>query len=217
MYRYAVAEPRPCRSVLPFTAEALHVAGLRRAVKAELTAWGMSPLVDEVQLIVTELASNVIKHVGQGSAATLVLDTGADQLRMELHDKSDKEPQRLHPTCDEESGRGLQLLSALSPSWGTTRTAAGKAVWCELSLVPDETRRRIQRVTTVMETYGLAVGSPAAWLTYRAALEESATSLILDLLHWLTAQGMDPDDILDRAQTHFEASSSSVTGHLLLP
>lgn len=58
-----------------------------------------------------------------------------------------------------------------------------------------------------METYGRAVGSPAARLTHRPVLEESATRLILDLLHWLTAHGLDPDDILDRAQTHFESGS----------
>jgi hypothetical protein len=38
-----------------------------------------------------------------------------------------------------------------------------------------------------------------------AALEESAVELIADLLHWTTARGQDPDDVLDRAQTHYEA------------
>ncbi|MEU5925401.1 MULTISPECIES: ATP-binding protein [Streptomyces] len=208
MHTYSVTEPQPRRCVFPFAAEASQVAGLRRAVRAELAVWGMSALADEAQLIITELASNVVKHVGQGSVATLVLDAGPNQLRMELHDKSGKEPQRLHPTCDEESGRGLQILGALSATWGTVRTTAGKAVWCELPLTLDETRRRIQRATTVMETYGLAVGSPTVRLTHRPVLEESATSLILDLLHWLAAQGLDPDDILDRAQTHFEAEAA---------
>ncbi|WP_445515635.1 ATP-binding protein [Streptomyces sp. NEAU-174] len=208
MLRYSVTDPQPRRCIVPFGAEPPELVNLRRAVKAELTAWGMSALAEEAQLIATELASNVIKHVGQGSVATLVLDAGPSQLRMELHDKSGKEPQHLHPACDEESGRGLQILGALSTTWGTVRTTVGKAVWCELPLALDETRRRIQRVTTVMETYGLAVGSPAAWLTHRAVLEESATSLILDMLHWLRAQGLDPDDILDRAQTHFEAEAA---------
>ncbi|MET8180800.1 ATP-binding protein [Streptomyces sp. NPDC005336] len=198
---------------MPFAAEPLQLADLRRAVRAELASWGMSALVDAAQLITTELASNVIKHVGQGTVATLVLDAGPDQLRVELHDKSGKEPQQLQPTCDEEHGRGLQLLTGLAAAWGTIRTAAGKAVWCELSLTPDETRRRIQRAMTVMETYGLALGNPAARLTHRSALEDSATSLISDLLHWLTAQGLDPDDILDRAQTHFEANPMSFSSY----
>ncbi|MGJ3559786.1 hypothetical protein ACR6C2_18120 [Streptomyces sp. INA 01156] len=38
-----------------------------------------------------------------------------------------------------------------------------------------------------------------------AALEESAIELIADLLHWTSARGLDPDDVLDRAQTHYEA------------
>ncbi|WP_413800583.1 ATP-binding protein [Streptomyces iranensis] len=207
MHRYSVTDPQPRRCILPFTAEPLQLAGLRRTVRAELAAWGMRTLVEEAQLITTELASNVIKHVGQGTAATLVLDAEADQLRVELHDSSHKEPQSLHPTSEEESGRGLQLLTGLSAAWGTTRKAVGKVVWCELPLPSDESRRRIQRATALMETYGRTIGGSAARLIHRPALEESATSLILDLLHWLTSHGLDPDDILDRAQTHFESGS----------
>ncbi|WP_089504623.1 ATP-binding protein [Streptomyces sp. NBS 14/10] len=205
MYRFSVTEPHQRRCVLPFRAEAPQLAGLRRTVRAQLTAWGMSPLVDEAQLTVTELASNVIKHVGEGSAATLVLDAKADQLRVELHDKSQSEPQWLPSGCDEECGRGLHLLVGMAAAWGTIRTAAGKAVWCELALPPDENRRRIQRAMVVMESYNHAVGHPTARLPRRPVLEESATSLITDLLHWVAAQGLDPDDILDRAQMHFEA------------
>ncbi|MFD0445541.1 ATP-binding protein [Streptomyces indonesiensis] len=208
MYRFSVTEPHPRRCILPFAAEPPQLADLRRAVKAELVGWGMSALTEEAQLITTELASNVIKHVGQGTAATLVLDAGTDQLRLELHDNSHKEPQSFHPTCEEESGRGLQLLAALSAAWGTTRTVASKAVWCELPLALDESRRRIQRATKVMEAYGHAFGRPTTRLTHRPVLEESATSLILDLLHWLTAHGLDADDILDRAQTRHEAARS---------
>ncbi|MET8014545.1 ATP-binding protein [Streptomyces sp. NPDC005271] len=207
MYRFSAPESPSRRCVLPFAADPPQLAGLRRAVGAELAAWGMSALVDEAQLITTELASNVIKHVGQGTAATLVLDAHADQLRVELHDNSHKQPERRQPACDEEHGRGLQLLAGLSAAWGTTHTSVGKAIWCELPLPSDATRRRIQRATAVIETYGREADSPAARLTHRSALAESTTSLILDLLHWLTAHGLDPDDILDRAQTHFESGS----------
>jgi hypothetical protein len=40
-----------------------------------------------------------------------------------------------------------------------------------------------------------------------AALEESAVELIADLLHWTSARGLDPDDVLDRAQMHYEAEA----------
>lgn len=36
------------------------------------------------------------------------------------------------PSPDEESGRGLALLEALSVRWGVERRAGGKTVWCEL-------------------------------------------------------------------------------------
>ncbi|MEU5031406.1 ATP-binding protein [Streptomyces milbemycinicus] len=207
MYRFSVTEPQQHRCVLPFSAEAPQLAGLRRVVREQLAAWGMSPLADEAQLVVTELASNVIKHVGEGTAATLVLDAKSDQLRVELHDKSQCEPQWLPSGCDEECGRGLHLLVGMAAAWGTIRTAAGKAVWCELALPPDENRRRIQRAMVVMESYGRGqtAGHPVGRLPRRLVMEESATSLIIDLLHWVAAQGLDPDDILDRAQTHFEA------------
>jgi hypothetical protein len=62
---------------------------------------------------------------------------------------------------------------------------------------------------------------PAALENYRATaqgaairsqdgpidLEESAIELIADLLHWTAARGHDPDDMLDRAQMHYEAGS----------
>jgi hypothetical protein len=40
-------------------------------------------------------------------------------------------------------------------------------------------------------------------------LVESAVELITDLLHWTTARGYDPDDILDRVQMHYEAESKA--------
>nr|WP_308309379.1 hypothetical protein [Streptomyces sp. CHD11] len=37
------------------------------------------------------------------------------------------------------------------------------------------------------------------------AAEAAAIDVISDLLHWLQVHGHDPEAILDRAQTHFEA------------
>jgi anti-sigma regulatory factor (Ser/Thr protein kinase) len=209
MHRHPVTEPRQRRCVLPFGAEGSQLAGLRRTVRSQLSAWGMASLVDVAQLAVTELASNVIKHVGDSAAATLVLDAAADQLRVELHDRSYHEPHQSRPGGDQESGRGLQLVAELAAAWGTARTVTGKVVWCELLLAPDEKRHRIQRAASVMEVYARAADHPDPCLVRRSALEESATSLILDVLHWLAAQGLNPDDVLGRAQTHFKAESQA--------
>ncbi|EHM26229.1 hypothetical protein SPW_5421 [Streptomyces sp. W007] len=41
-----------------------------------------------------------------------------------------------------------------------------------------------------------------------AALDETVTDVITDLLHWLAVQGGDPDGALGRAQMHYEAEAA---------
>ncbi|MFK8910097.1 ATP-binding protein [Streptomyces sp. YS-3] len=190
------------RCVLPFEAASSELCVLRRGVRTQLRLWGLAAVLDEVQLVVTELATNVVKHVGEGSPATLVLEAVGDRLRIELHDKSHAVPAQTSAACDAECGRGLHLLASTAVDWGTVLTAAGKSVWCELALDLAPHSRRVQRAVALLEQYR----RPAA--RSGAALEEAATDLITDVLHWLTAQGRDPDDFLDRAQMHFEAEAA---------
>ncbi|MDQ0991115.1 ATP-binding protein [Streptomyces sp. V3I7] len=202
-------EPR-LRCVLPFEAVATEVPLLRRAAVKQLGRWGMPVAVDEAELLVTELATNVLKHVGEGVSATLILEWRGERLRLEVHDKSDGIPVLQAVECDEECGRGLHLLAALAADWGTVLTAAGKAVWCEIALGARRTCRRIERAAEAIENYQGASGAIGLQGRWREAdLEKSAIELIADLLHWTAAQGHDPDDILDRAQMHYEAEMNA--------
>ncbi|MFD4523164.1 ATP-binding protein [Streptomyces sp. NPDC058470] len=206
---YQVTEPR-LRCVLPFEAEPAEVRLLRKAAAAQLDQWGMSVAADEAQLFVTELATNVIKHVGEGASATLILESRSGRLRVEVHDKSRAVPSLRVAGCDEECGRGLHLLTALAVDWGTVLTAVGKAVWCEISLSPGQDCRRIERAVDALESYrGVRGGAVLQGAKRSAGLEESAVELIADLLHWTAARGCDPDDMLDRAQMHYEAESDA--------
>ncbi|MFF2726400.1 ATP-binding protein [Streptomyces sp. NPDC058008] len=200
----------PLRSVLPFEAEPARVRNLRNAVRGQLTDWGLAAMADEAELAVSELASNVIKHVGGGTAATLVLEHAGERLRIEMHDMS-RRPPVLVPLArdDEEGGRGLRLLAGVTADWGTSLTVTGKAVWCELSAGAALCCRRMRRAEAVLTRYQGDVGAPAALRSRSAqALEESATGLIADILHWVVARGGDPDGFLDRAQMHFEADAA---------
>jgi hypothetical protein len=162
---------------------------------------------DETALFVTELATNVIKHVGEGASAALILESRRGRLRMEVHDKSRVVPSLGAAGCDEECGRGLHLLAALAVDWGTVLTAAGKAVWCEILIDSDRVCQRIERAAEALETYQGACGESALQGGRKnAGPEEAAVELIADLLHWTSACGHDPDDIIDRAQTHYEAN-----------
>ncbi|MFE9607055.1 ATP-binding protein [Streptomyces sp. NPDC006012] len=158
---------------------------------------------DEAELLVTEIATNVLKHVGDGVSAALVLEWGGGRLRLEMHDGNRVLPVLRSANCDEECGRGLHLLAALAADWGTVLTAVGKAVWCEIEVDGVPTCRRLERAAEALENYQGASAAPMG-SGREAGLEESAIELIADLLHWSAAHGHEPDDVLYRAQKHYE-------------
>ncbi|MBO4258046.1 ATP-binding protein [Streptomyces griseorubiginosus] len=206
---YEVTEPR-LRSVLPFEAAPAEVRLLRRAAVTQLNRWGTPVAADEAELLVTELATNVIKHVGEGTSATLILEWRGERLRLEVHDKSRALPSPHVADCNAECGRGLHLLAALAADWGAVLTAVGKAVWCEIATSAGQGCRRLERAAEALENYqGARDGSVGRGSRRQAGLEESAIELIADLLHWSAARGHDPDDILDRAQVHYEAEADA--------
>ncbi|MDX3571613.1 ATP-binding protein [Streptomyces sp. ID05-47C] len=199
------------RSVLPFEAVPAEVRLLRRSVAAQLGQWGVPHSVAEAELVVTEMAANVIKHVGEGVSATLILEWDRERLRVEMHDKNPSLPALQATSCEDECGRGLHLLSALSADWGTVLTAVGKSVWCEIAAPAGRACHRVERAVHTLRSYQ---GANEATLSTHArrdevALKESAVELIADLLHWTTVNGHDPDDILDQAQMHFEAEAEA--------
>jgi hypothetical protein len=170
----------------------------------------MPAAADEAELLVTELATNVVKHVGEGASATLVIELHGERLRLEVHDKSQVLPSPNTADCYSECGRGLHLLAALAVDWGAVLTAVGKAVWCEISIGPSRACRRLERAVEALEGYqGSSREARLRGSGRHISLEESAVELIADLLHWTAARGLDPDDILDRAQMHYEAEADA--------
>ncbi|MCT9082113.1 ATP-binding protein [Streptomyces fulvoviolaceus] len=106
------------------------VPGLRRAVRRHLG----EPCAD-VQLCVTELVANVIRHVGEGVPVRVrVARVDGGRIRVEVTDPDARAlPVLLHATGDDEAGRGLALLDAVAVRWGVEQGVAGKTVWCELA------------------------------------------------------------------------------------
>ncbi|MFF5189450.1 ATP-binding protein [Streptomyces sp. NPDC000345] len=207
MQGYDVTEPR-LRGVLPFKAVPAEVGQLRRAARSQLREWGVLAAADETELLVSELATNVVKHVGEGTSATLILEWRGERLRVEVHDKGGALPELKPATRDDECGRGLHLLAAIAVDWGTIVSAVGRAVWCEIALGAGTSCRRIERAVEALESYQGGRGGKQE-RTREGGLEESAIELIADLLHWTAGRGQDPDGILDKAQTHYEAEAGA--------
>jgi anti-sigma regulatory factor (Ser/Thr protein kinase) len=96
------------------------------------TGWADADLTAEVGVIVSELASNCIRHARTGFAVT-VHDT-RDSMRVEVTDTGAGVPALRSPGPLEPTGRGLQLVQALSDEWGLVPAAAGgKTVWFTIS------------------------------------------------------------------------------------
>ena len=122
---------------LHLTAEPRRLTVVRRIVAAHLRHWELADLVDTTVLGVTELLANVHRHVGPGADCVLRLTCSGGMLRCEVHDSGTELPRLLHPDDEEISGRGLEVVAALSKEGGAEATEDGKVVWFALTAVPD--------------------------------------------------------------------------------
>ncbi|MDX8054013.1 ATP-binding protein [Lentzea sp. BCCO 10_0798] len=113
------------------TAEGGSCARARQVVREAAASWELSEdLSDDAQLVVTELVSNGIDH-GEGPI-TLTVSRKAGGMLVEVRDESPKLPQLRPVDPSSPRGRGMQLVQALSVSWGTTPERGGKVVWAQL-------------------------------------------------------------------------------------
>ncbi|WP_327710994.1 ATP-binding protein [Streptomyces sp. NBC_00464] len=201
---------------LPFLAEAEELAGLRRVMRLHLELWGLSSMVDAAQVCVTELTSNVIKHVGAGTSACLAVSMHGGCLRIEVSDDGQRLPTLIRAAGLDERGRGMQLVEGASARWGVIVRGASKTTWCELATglqsadghVADE---QVAKAEALLGLCGLGERRESSQLRPMSIKEaaEVATGLIADLLLWLKAHGCDADEALDRAQFLFEVESDA--------
>ncbi|MFL6179525.1 MAG: ATP-binding protein [Actinomycetes bacterium] len=107
----------------------------RRAARQQLADLGLrSPeLLDTVELLVSELTANVVKHVG--GRATLKIVRIAGVIRIEVCDANPtRVPVERDMDVDATSGRGLLLVSSLATAWGFDRDDDAKCTWAEIDL-----------------------------------------------------------------------------------
>ncbi|MEU8827728.1 SpoIIE family protein phosphatase [Streptomyces sp. NPDC048636] len=103
----------------------------RKHVREQLTLWGLDELAMTTELLVSELVGNVVRHA-KGPVRLRLLRSAS--LVCEVSDGSLTTPRIRRALEMDESGRGLQLISALCQRWGTRYTATGKSIWTEQTL-----------------------------------------------------------------------------------
>jgi serine phosphatase RsbU (regulator of sigma subunit)/anti-sigma regulatory factor (Ser/Thr protein kinase) len=111
------------------------IAAARRHIRRLILDWHADELLDDVLVLVSELATNAVVHAGTA------FEVGAaylgDGIRVEVRDSY---PARglpavlARPEPGQPSGRGLLLCAALSSAWGVEYTPTVKTVWCRLDL-----------------------------------------------------------------------------------
>jgi anti-sigma regulatory factor (Ser/Thr protein kinase) len=131
----------PLVSALEFGSLPTAVGSARAHTRAILTEWGLADLIPDAEMLVSELLTNALEASwrldGRPPIALRLLtdryrlvveawdqDTGSCDLRLQ------------EPRADEDHGRGLMVVDALSHRWGVRRAGAShKVVWAELILI----------------------------------------------------------------------------------
>ncbi len=109
----------------------------RKFTRNTLREWGLASLADDAEAIVGEFVANAVSHAarcaesGQPLGLRLLRRTG--EVMCAVLDPSDCAPVLRMPDRNDEAGRGLQMVDALSDVWGWSPvTGRGKAVWAIL-------------------------------------------------------------------------------------
>jgi anti-sigma regulatory factor (Ser/Thr protein kinase) len=105
---------------------------------AVLKEWGLRDVADDAALIVSELITNAADAsivMPERPAIALRLHTDGTTLTIEAWDQSPLDLEPHDAGDDDEFGRGLAVVTALSTRWGCEHSGyRRKRVWAELAL-----------------------------------------------------------------------------------
>jgi PAS domain S-box-containing protein len=111
------------------------VGDMRSLVLRQLDRWDLTPLAFTTEIIVSELITNAIRYGHDPIQLRLVRDR---TLICEVSDTASTAPHIRRAATTDEGGRGLFLVAQCSQRWGTRHAPAGKTIWAEQTLDPDE-------------------------------------------------------------------------------
>jgi anti-sigma regulatory factor (Ser/Thr protein kinase) len=115
---YFAAQPDAARAARQFVVDALG-------------RWGhVGLLLDDAQLVVSELVTNAVVHAGTPFlVAAQVQESG---IRLSVRDANTARPTLRDGGQLAPSGRGLRIVATLASNWGVDVDADGKTVWADL-------------------------------------------------------------------------------------
>jgi anti-sigma regulatory factor (Ser/Thr protein kinase) len=111
------------------------VTYVRHQTRLVLRLWRLTDLTDAVEVLISEIATNAVRHARTLFTVAAIWDGRA--LRVEVSDASLVTPQpQLAVHSDREGGRGLLMVDAIATDWGVDVHPDGKTVWFVISRDP---------------------------------------------------------------------------------
>jgi anti-sigma regulatory factor (Ser/Thr protein kinase) len=109
-------------------AEPVSVSKARDFVSLHLAQHHLLELADDIRLVVSELATNAMRHAG--TPFTVALEESGRLVTLKVHDGSPRLPVRLAENTQAMDGRGLYIVDVVSREWGVSvRMDGAKTVW----------------------------------------------------------------------------------------
>jgi anti-sigma regulatory factor (Ser/Thr protein kinase) len=104
----------------------------RQYARAQCAGHTPPTLVEDVELVVSELVTNAMRH-GRGQI-TMHLEVAPDRVVVGVQDQGAGQPSPREPDATDVNGRGLALVALLATEWGVRPApTGGKVVWCVLT------------------------------------------------------------------------------------
>jgi PAS domain S-box-containing protein len=107
------------------------VAEARAWASHRLAEWGLQEAAFALELVVSELVTNAIRHGSPPIRLRLIRDAA---IICEVSDGSNTSPRMRQAMTFDEDGRGLLLVAQVSQRWGARHHAVGKTIWAEIAL-----------------------------------------------------------------------------------
>jgi anti-sigma regulatory factor (Ser/Thr protein kinase) len=102
----------------------------RQLVGQLLAAWSAEGRREESVLLLSELVTNVVRHVSPTTTFTIELILSRLKLRVSVVDGSPTPP--ILRDRGAHGGHGMWLVSTIADRWGSGKRDGGKQVWFEL-------------------------------------------------------------------------------------
>ncbi|MDX3239715.1 ATP-binding protein [Streptomyces sp. ME03-5709C] len=109
-------------------------AAARRLARSVLRQWGLPQFDDVVELLVSELVGNAVRHTGARTFG-LRMTRRRGWIRVEVRDPSRALPCLMPVREMDVSGRGMFLIDKLADRWGVDLLPRGKTTWFEMRVM----------------------------------------------------------------------------------